>query len=412
MKKELLNKIEEKIAFPISRWFWHVLIGLGLLTLFFGVLVLAYTYWPTSVAKVPEPKLPAPISISKQDLISCGKVKSAQSAQIQGPALSAPSSEIPLLAQLDSLKKEMPENQYPWETKMDTSYSTREDWSYETGVYTIQDTSVTEKPGFKEPLIQMITTQGGNDAKAQQAIADSLLKFVRWTKTIKTNYLNLAILFANNSNDSLSATELLAFLNRSADFYINGLKSSDSVLPNVGQNFLQNPSNLKSNIQLLDEVNFVARYALNEGASLGNQANQFADYNSLFRLMSQSINEFRDNAELHTADSMYFALEKSARSELLKSLPCYYQAYLNKNSSRNASIAKIKAEHQKQLKAAEADAKASEISKSLLRSTTFIVLIAALMVVAFFSLMLVLLSMQRSMKQMLEIQKQDRNLNA
>lgn len=414
MKKDILNRIEEKLAFPLSRWFWHIVVGLGLVALLVGLVTLIYTLIPTGETKVKEMVTPAPVQIQKQDMIDCanGKMPSQVAAQTTGVVNSAPTGDIPLLASLEPLLKQMPESQYNWNPKMDTAFGTREDWDPYQGAYTIYDTVVNEKPGFKAGLVNMIIAQGGNDQKAQQGIVDSLAKLVSMVPNYKEHFLVSAINLGQVVPDSIATTEWTGFLNRLAAFVIQDLKNDGGIFVNNIQNFINHPNEIANGIEFVDEIMFMSKAAMKEGVNLGNSTDLFANYSSLSNNLINAIKQMNDVKELHTADSLYLLMDKSARPDFIKSLPCYYRAYVAKNAARNAEIAQAKLEYEKAKKEAQLADQAKANEKLALRGTMFIVLGIAVLVVAFFSLMLVLLSIQRSMRQMVEMQNIDRHLNS
>lgn len=407
MKKDLLNRIEEKVAFPLSRWFWHIVVGLGLVALVIGSLTLAYTFIPSSPQKVEQAPLPAPVAISKQDLLDCGKSMASPSAA-SAPAIS--NETTPLLAKLDPLLREMPEHLFGWNPKFDTVITPREGWDSEQMIYTtVYDTTVNEIPGFKAELVNLIVNWGGNDQKSQQGIVDSLAKMVHGTKNFKELFLRQALHLAGNLPDTTEATYALGFMVRLASFNTQEMTNDGAFFPAQLQDIAKEPVHFRRSVELMDEMIFMSRAALQNGVALNNPNGQYTEFSSLGTLINQALVAFGDAQELHSADSMYLTLDKSARPDFIQSLPCFYRAFASKNATRKIEVERIKTEFQEAQKQAKQEAEQQKIEKTALRGTMFSVIAVALGMVAFFSLMLVLLSIQRSLRQMLETQNTQRD---
>lgn len=81
MKKNILSRLENKVYYGISRTFWHIIIGVAALVIFAGILVIGYSFLPTSKREVVKEDYPEKQAYPPKSEISLNELLAAMIAE-------------------------------------------------------------------------------------------------------------------------------------------------------------------------------------------------------------------------------------------------------------------------------------------------------------------------------------------
>lgn len=365
--KLLLTKIEERFAFPISRWFWHIVVAAAVLTLTASLIVIIYGIIPTMKKTVERGKYPESIKVTANDLESCEKQSGENSSYVEN------SESEKVFASFSSLDTLIPSSKYSWDVRgyWEESYYYTREW-------------VLTDAGITSPLRKLLS-QVSADTTQQASIISELVEIVKVFPMEKRKWvLQKTLTWCNKKTDETRSI-LEALKTTAMKLGPQDMSQLYAVVTDFGR------SNPKDGVSFTQSLNIL----LNSQNS--------SEYEGLFKIVkAHFLNQFSQRADiLQEATSMYVTLPPEARTVSVKSLPCFYGLYVRKFIDRQTIVNEMDSKYESDQRLVEQEYNEKSERKSAIKWKATIVFGTAIAAVAFFSLMLVLLSIQRTLKDIL-----------
>jgi hypothetical protein len=367
--------IEERFAFPISRWFWHLIVASALLALVASLALLIFSVSPIIAKKVIKDSYPSNVSLTADDLRQCD-VSGANATTTETSA--QPVGRYASFAPLEAL---IPPDKFAWASQgyWQEGYYSR-DW-------------ILSDYGITVPLRSCLDDVASSDTIAQHRIIEGLAAIITpFPEESRKPVVQSSIFWvAKTATSPVSVSDVITVLTATAAHL--GPAGDKSLFAKVAEFGKANPK---------DGVRFT------ESANLLFSAQQPAHYAGLFEIgKGWFANQFTENADIFgDATKLYVLLPAESRVDPIKSLPCFYRIFIDKFNKRHEIVGRIDERYQAAAEKAESEHSAKVQSRNKLRFTSLIVLGGSLASIAFFSLMLVLLAIQRSMRKLVEIANQ------
>ena len=395
MKLAFLENFEEKFYFKTSHYFWHVLTGIGGLALVVGALILLWGLTPSFKPGVKKPKYPKPVKVSieevqkriqppetkkiTQESKTTDRVKTATSKTEKTDETLLDKDEASYLVSLDSLKSLLPLEKFPWKSKghWDRSYY-RKKW-------------VVDVWGRKDRLKSIYKKVNANEYKSKQQLLDSYISIVvlfpeseRYTALKSVIDFSKSDVFTSVQNVELLKQAVPLFPTEKADF-LKSLTTFGKKNPRDGKQFIEYVIKIapKFDLSFREEI----------------LSTVIKSYYNYFNLIGKQ--EEATNLYLEIYDK--FETENQANA-----LVAYYKIFINKNKSRDQQVEMLEREYRSGQSHAESVLHRKQSKKSGYRLLGLEVVGGSIVFIAFVALFLVLLSIQRNVRELrMETLKRD-----
>jgi hypothetical protein len=382
------------------------IIALGALAIITGLTVLAYSFIPTLKRSVEKENYPPEVKVTVSDLdlsdpIPVEKLTtSTQTSKWQKPQVDEPITEISTsissigysdyLSAIERLKQLIPPDKFPWAAKYEYQYPYGKNmWDY------YQDEKYRKK---------VMTGEGiqGNIDETFEAIqtrnykerADLLMQYFFAIKNspspyIRKKFLVYCLLPATKSQGNFS----------NALAHLTQLSDAASKIPIDSIN----------NYQPILKLDRFKRNNAEAGSSFINMVIQHIDSFALSQRVPV-LNVMLNNYSLYNDVSKQSAITKKFLSIITdipvnkqsKALDQYYNLYVQKNAERDAQIANIESSFIMAQSTAEMEYNAKKAAKEGLRTTSAMGIGAGIAFISILAILLVFLSIQRSVRQLEE----------
>lgn len=393
----LLAKIEENYVFRLSRGFWHVLIGLATLAAVAALLALAWAYLPAQKQNVQKAPYPAPVSVSldevKTKLKPVPADKTAEApASAQAASTNTPSEpddkagHAAYLKAFEALKQLMPANKFSWKDAGK--------WEYPYGQFMWD---YYQDPDYRRWVITQKGIPSLLDERYAAAGADT---FALKAQLLEAYNATLTLIPLGDRQTAFNT--LGALSNGGTDRVANDLTSVNRTVSLLSS---KRVTVLGWLVNLISEDGERGR-SLVDG--LGNHLDKFAStarldvidafFSSYYQKFDGSYEQQQEALE-----GFLPMLPQLAANEQAKALNTYFDLFVSKNVARQQAIGEINSRYDDALAKAEADYTVMQANKETSRPFAWYALGGGLATAAFFALFLVLLSIQRHLKALLEV---------
>ncbi|MEK7726812.1 MAG: hypothetical protein AAB354_00295 [candidate division KSB1 bacterium] len=390
MKQQILEQAEERFYFKTSHLFWHVLTGLGGLALIGGILIYLWGITPSIKPGVTKPVYPSPIKVEASEIIQRIKPPApASQSSTQTPTNHTETPAAPTQTQtvaiidsaarayqvaMDSLKALLPPNYYSWETvgHWEQQWYTRR-WVVE--AYGINDKlnaayQKVNASGYG-PVTQLLNAYialvAPYPVRQRLSALEAAIEISK--EDVATSVANVQLLQAAVPHFSTGATD-----------YLHALAAFGQRNPRDGRTFIQYVSAIAPKFESLERKNML-RVMIESYYSYFNDVGRQQEATNLFVEMLPSFS---------TADQA-------------KAMGEYYQVFVQRNSERERQIRELDVQYQSELSLAEEVLAQKKANKARLRSLAWRVVAGSVAAIAFIALFLVLLSIQRNLRQLREL---------
>lgn len=374
-EKTMLTTIEEKLAFPISRWFWHFIVGIGVLVFVGSFLVLLYSFTPIIKKNIVRESYPPKVEVNSSEITSCRSKSSEQEKQYEAPSTGH------IYVSFAELEALIPPKTYEW----------RALGHYEDSYY-YQSTWVMTDEGIISPLQKYLDGVAMNDTNGQKLAIEGLSGIIKgFQEKNRKRVLQKSLGWLNSKPEQNAA--IIEALQKAAGHLVE--MNNSLLFCKIAEFGKANPK---------DGVLFVNMY------NLIMSAQNAEHYDALFGLVKSAFQySFKEDVQTMTdATEKYIKLPSTERVEPISALACFYNVYISKFNDRMEQVQKIDTKYNEAKATVETKAVSEKIAKKTIRTTALLVFGSAICGVAFFSLMLVLLSIQRTLKQLVELTKGSR----
>lgn len=361
----LLMKIEEYVHVPFSRVVWHVVVSFAMLVLIGGVLYMFYGITPSFKEKVEKETYPQASFVSEDDVKKC--VNPSRTEIVKADVVPNVTAQDEL--NFDTLKVALPPGRFQWEDREGSGYFNPYTYGY---VYTEPKTGLENR--MREALQKY-----SQSIPEQQLVVDNLAwvllnQNMNYREGLLSAMMKWVIECGNNEmfDDWKRYVKIVKEKNNAPERLLYRLAGVRARNCDSGRN-------------LVDEALRIT--------ALGDTANKVEVFDAC--LYGQSI---LSDDSLWNACNTYFIEKKALHNELVKSLICYYDLTVKINEERKEEIARIEQEFMEKSVVAEGEYLIKKGKKREARKIGFMVAIGATVTAAFFSLLLVMISMQRSLK--------------
>lgn len=388
MKQQILEQAEEKFYFKTSHLFWHLLTGMGGLALIGGILVYAWGITPSVKPGVAKPVYPSPIKVEAAEIIQRIKPPASPSqSSAQTPASYpetpvAPTQTVATVdsaawayqVAIDSLKALLPSSHYNWETvgRWVQDWYTRR-WVVD--AYGINDklSAVYQKVNASgygtvtQLLNAYIALVAPFPVRQRLSALEAAIEISK--EDVATSVANVQLLQAAVPHFSTSNT---GYLHALATF---GLRN-----PRDGRTFIQYVSTIAPKFQELERKNM-----------LGVMIDSYYAY-------------FNDIGRQQEATNLFVEMMSAfSTADQARALGEYYQVFVQRNYERERQIRELDEKYQIEASMAEEVLAQKKARKAMLRSLAWRVVAGSVAGIAFIALFLVLLSIQRNLRQLREM---------
>lgn len=388
-----LEQMEEKFYFRTSRFFWHLLAGIGGLVLVGGILMYLWSVTPSQKPTVKRPVYPPPIAVTADEIIQrfAPPAKTSQATatppQLQPPApgivpaqtLPADSIALAYQAAIDTLQKLLPSSRYAWESQRRYQergwyYGRWYDGGWETVVVGISDK-------LQNAYARANATDLASRTRLLQAYAE-LAAQVGEPLRLRALESGMAI----SKNDVATSIAGVNLLKAAVPHY----PAYDvSYLGQLAEFSQRNP---RDGFAFIEYANALLPKF---------EAKQRED--ALTTLIRSYYRNFDDIAKQREATDLFLGMLASFPVEnQVSALNEFYQLFIQKNQERTQVIQMMDQEYQSKLSEAEQVLAAKQARKATLRSLAWKAASGSVVMIAFIALFLVLLSIQRNIRQLRE----------
>jgi hypothetical protein len=387
MFKSFINKIEEKYVFNISQFFWHIFVALAAIGIVGGVLLFFWGVIPAFKSSVEKEPYPPMASVSAEELRTAltppkraerpaeWQVPTAQSIQ---PPVSATASieEIAYRASLDTLQSLIPPAKYSWgadgfyEYPYGPNYPQYRRW-------------VQRAPSVLERLESAFSQSGITSFNEKKQLLDTHIVVVRqfkeearlpaWKALITWSKPSLSQAIANAK---LLASFIPKFSADRSDYFTKLAQFGD-----------KNPNDGYALVDYIGKAieKFPAERRMDALSAL---------INGYYRYFNNRVQE-----QIELTNSLLPMLSGFPDDQVVKAVDTYYQLAAQKNYERSQTISAIENRYRQKLMQAEAEYEASKAKKALWRLNGLYGIAGGIVLVATVALILVLLSIQRYVRQ-------------
>ncbi|MCL4708691.1 hypothetical protein KJ068_26325 [bacterium] len=390
MKQQILEQAEERFYFKTSHLFWHLLTGIGGLALIGGILVYIWGVTPSLKPGVAKPAYPSPIKVEASEIIQRLKPSELPSqVTAQTPTSYPATPEAPAQTQavatidsaawayqlaMDSLKALLPSNYYRWETAghWEQQWFNRR-WVVD--AYGINDKlnaayQKVNASGYT-PVAQLLNAYialvESYSVRQRLGALEAAIEISK--DDVSTSVTNVQLLKATTSHFSTSDTDHLKAL---ANF---GRRN-----PRDGQSFIRYVNTIAPRFESVERKNMLGV------------------------MISSYYSHFNDIGRQQEATDLFLEmLPAFSATDQAKALGEYHQLFVQRNHERERQIQDLEAKYQSELSQAEATLAQKKAKKAMLRSMAWRVIAGSVAAIAFIALFLVLLSIQRNVRQMREL---------
>lgn len=404
MKSKFLNKIEEKFLFRISRFFWHIIISLGTLSLVIALLILIWGIIPSFKSSVDKEPYPPVVEVSTREiedevnrltelLESEGLREKSYITEENYIPEHTDSNELVYNQTLDSLKMLFPASKYRWENKGYYYYPYGERYYTRTGGRYGREWRISSY-GIQHYLNKAYKEISAESYGVKRALLLSYIPFIN--KFLEEDRRTaLSNLFLVTISDYYTTKKNITELNKSFNVFIYKTTECIKLLaefrsnnPNEGYRFLT----------------FANQFIINFPDSLRLDILQIAKSN-FYKYFNNKI-----NAQIEYSDSFIVLIPKIEAKNLSEFLKVYYKLIVNKNRTRENQINGIENRYASELQKAEYEYLESTVDKAELRLKGIYGVGAGIAFIAVIAIILVLLSIQRYQKMIfLSLNKQQEN---
>jgi len=376
---ELLTTIENKFLFVVSRYFWHIITTIATLAIIGGIFCFLYSLTPIFKTSPVKEKYPEAENVSKEELLAALVPKNKPQSQKQ-IAQKGSSEEMALeysedlekyLARLAELAELVPDIKKVQQNCLEYSY-----W-YGCQRYAV-DTINRVSSVFDKLQI--------NDYGNRTQLIEMYIKIAsNYEKKNRFNSLDAAM--------NIGTEDFSRYL---ADLI--ALHKADSV-------FKPNISLLRKNANLLaknpNDGKPLLQYIIQSAPSFSDSVWQDFDF-FMVDSYSKVFADFQKQKQ-YTDGFLPMAKEFEASQQIL-ALKKYYELLDDKNNVREQKIKDIDSKYAKDIANAEMEYGNKKSGQDDIRKTSVIVIGGAIVIIALFALILVILSIQRNVVKLLKAQ--------
>lgn len=387
MLKSLINKIEEHYVFNISQFFWHIFIVVAGIGIVGGVPLFVWGIIPAFKSSVQKEQYPPMVSVSAEELKAAlaPPKRAERAAQWQVPAqqaiqppvsVGASPEEIAYRVSLDTMQRLIPPSKYNWgaEGYMEYPYGPN---------YPQYARWVQRAPSVLERLESAFAQCGIASYSEKKQLLDTHIVVVRQFKEEARLPVWKALITwsESNLNQAIANAKLLAsfvpkFPADRSD-YVTKLAQFGDKNPRDGYAFVEYVGKIIEKFPLERRMDALSSLM-----------------NGYYRYFNNRIQE-----QIEMTNSLLPMLPNVADEQVVKAVDAYYQLASQKNYERSEAISAIESRYQHELMKAESDYEASKAKKASWRLNGLYGIAGGIVVVATIALLLVLLSIQRYVRQ-------------
>jgi hypothetical protein len=397
MKHKYFQGFEDKYIFSLSRVFWHFFITIGIVVIVFGLGFFIYTVIPTSKKEVLKNQPPAEIQISIYDIKdqmpqqapTATKTEAATTRTtevVKETATPEVQSNDPERKRFDQLiaqlKVLIPPFKYTWEGSGYFSYPFGKDyWD----VYQKEEYRVWEKTGggVLDDLNNTFSNAKAYSYSNKSHLLASYISILKLMKeNVRLNWLKRLEQvpgdFSTNANINNNLTVLMSKVKGEDLSYLEQLIANN---------------NNENEIVIIDYINSnIDKFE----APQRSEVVKYLEYK--FRTeFAKDINKFT------YVTAGFLPLINSFKGERITSiLNYYYKAYKAKNNERDAAIAAIEEKYSAEILQSEIEYNQANGIKEKYRLKSIIAVGSAVAVISVLAILLVFLSIQRSVRRLEE----------
>ncbi|MDO9576352.1 MAG: hypothetical protein Q7J16_00530 [Candidatus Cloacimonadales bacterium] len=397
MKTKKISKFEEKYIFNISLTFWRIIIAIGILGAILGVLLLLWGIIPPFKQSPNKEKYPPVVSFSVNELkekvlpkqLSETKKSQEELKQISKTETvvdkisQKTTDEINYLATYDSLKILFPKKYDAKLTKGHWYYPHgKKYWDYyQRSEYRKWIVDVRGLDDLINSVFKSINAESFLDKKR---IIESYIAIVKkFQENERVDVIEALTTFSTGDvSQSLTNIQLL---NKSIPFFTLENTKYLTLLANFGK---QNPKDGNSFIEFVNNTisNFNAEYRITALETLIESYYNYFNVKGGLNKQIEVTNEFLP---------MVSEFEPGYQS---KALGKFYPLYFDKNAEREQAIRQIDWNYENDMADAKADHQLNKQKKAQVRLNGLYLIGAGLVLIAFLALILVFLSIQKSIR--------------
>lgn len=395
MKQQILEQVEERFYFKTSHLFWHLLTGIGGLALIGGLLVYLWGITPSTKPGVTKPLYPPPVAVTANDIMQ-RLAPPASASQMMTvapetppatPATAAPpppaqtdTLAIAYQAAMDSLRKLLPESRFAWDSQR--RYQER-GWYYgrwyEGGWETVV-VGISDK--LQNAFVQANATDLASRTKLLQAFAELVAQV---SEPLRLQALECGMAICKN--DMATSLPGVQQLKAAVPHYTAYDVSHLAQLADFSQ---RNPRDGFAFIEYANTI--IPKFDTKQREA------------ALKTLIRSYYRNFDIIAKQREATDLFLGMLASFPVEnQVSALNEFYQLFMLQNQERTQVIQMMDQEYQFKLSEAEQVLAAKKARKAALRSIAWKVASGSVVLIAFIALFLVLLSIQRNVRQMREL---------
>lgn len=387
MLRKLINRIEENYVFNISQFFWHIFIALAGLGIVGGILLLVWGIIPAFKSSLEKEQYPPMVSVSVNELktfINPPKRTEREPSRqqeapppVQSPVSSGASSEeIAYRASVDTMQALIPPAKYTW--------SAGGHYEYPYGPnYPQYARWVQGEPAILDRLETTFSSEGITSFTDKKQLLDAHIAVVRllkeefrmpvWKTLIGWSEPNLA--------QALSNTKLLASLvpRFPADRY--------DYMTKLAQFGDKNPKDGNAFVEYITKS--IEKFPTDNRMDVVN-----AMITAYYRYFNNRVTQ-----QIELTETFFPMLTQFDDVQGVKALEAYYQLALQKNYERSQMVARIENKFEQEQAKAAAEYEMAKAKKSAWRLNGVYGVAGGVVLVATIGLLLVLLSIQRYVKQ-------------
>ena len=386
MKLNFLEKFEERFYFKTSYLFWHLLTGIGTLALVVGVVIFLWSLAPSFKPGVNKPRYPKPVKVEVAEIMelilpTAQKTIDKPSESTQpvsndksAPRKAAEPGESEYLKTVDKLKALLPSDKFSWESKGHW----QRDWYDRRWVVDVL--------GLQDKLESTYRKVNVDDYASKKQLLEAYIALVTlFPMEQRLSALKSTMEFSKEDvSTSVSNTKLLQaavanFSTDNADF-IETLATFGKKNPRDGRPFIE-----YANTTLPKFNPEVRRPILNTLVS------SYSTYFNNIERQKEATNLFLDMLNHFAPDTQEKALDE------------YYKLYREKNYAREEQIKEIEEEYQAKLDQSESIVSATKSKKATYFALGGKIIGGSVILIAMVAILLVLLSIQRNIKQIREM---------
>jgi hypothetical protein len=388
MENKYFNKIEEKYVFNISLIFWRIIVGVGAVAALVGLLMLLWGFFPPFKQSVRKPKYPSPVKVTPSEInikLNPPKKLTKQppgdnEIQIQETPQEPAPGEEQYLALLDSLKKLIPPENYQWKTKGR--------WDYPYGK------SYWDRYKNSRYRNWVVTHLGITD-RLKAAYNRTNAEAFTDKKTMLDAYISTIALFPEDKRERVLKALCLYTIESVPLSEKNTVELQKSV-----SHFSKNE------IGYLEKLATFGKKNPNDGFSFIEYVNQtIGKFDSTARegvldvMIDNYYSHFKYiNKQIESTNLFLPIIADFDSTQQAKALIHYYGLFVSKNENREREIQEINYKYEGELSHAEMNYRNKKSKKSEIRRNGLYGFGAGITLIAILALILVSLSIQRSLK--------------